>query len=172
MNPVLLRDYCGQSVKGWLLSEKLDGWRLMWDGKNYVTRQGLILQCPDSWYVGMPDHALDGELFAGRGHFNSIQHRIKHGFDGLTFHVFDVIDHRSAFSVRAKFLANMDLPSHCVKVSHRKVSTVEEMIEIANSIVDDGGEGVVVRNPKWKYSGGRSWDVLRHVPQCPTLNRV
>lgn len=172
MNPVLLRDYSGQSVKGWLLSEKIDGWRLLWDGEKYVTRQGLTLQCPDSWYIGMQDHALDGELFAGRGQFNTIQNRIKHGFDGLKFHVFDIVDHRSTFDSRAKFLSRMDLPGHCEKVLHTMVDSVESMIYAADKIVSDGGEGVVVRNPKWKYSGGRSWDVLRYVPQCPKLNRV
>jgi ATP-dependent DNA ligase len=45
-------------------------------------------------------------------------------------------------------------------------------LDIADQIVDQGGEGVVVRNPRAKYGIGRTWDVLRWVPQAPAKNRI
>ena len=81
----LLRDYQGQSVSGWLMSEKLDGWRVMWTGSEFVTREGNVLDAPEWFKAGMPVVALDGELFAGRGEFNAIQGLIRDGFHGLTF---------------------------------------------------------------------------------------
>lgn len=90
MNPTLLHDYCGARISGWLMSAKLDGWRMLWTGREFVSRQGVRFDVPDSWVAGMPDFPLDGELFAGRGNFNLIQGLMRDGWQGLAFHVFDV----------------------------------------------------------------------------------
>lgn len=170
MKPTLLRDWAGQNTNGWLVSEKLDGWRLLWDGKQYLTRQGYVMDCPASWYVGMPSTPLDGELFAGRGEFNSIQGRIRDGFVGLSFHVFDAPSDKP-FVDRAKDVLALDLPAHCHKVFQGVCDGTQGVFDAAAEIVANGGEGVVVRNPRAKYEAGRTWDVLRWVPQDPELNR-
>ena len=47
---------------GWWMSEKLDGVRAYWDGKQFLSRLGNLFHAPD-WFVdGLPDAALDGEL--------------------------------------------------------------------------------------------------------------
>ncbi len=70
---MLLTDYTGANVRGWLMSEKLDGWRVLWDGQNFFSRELGLLAAPEWFKAGMPAVALDGELFAGRGEFNAIQ---------------------------------------------------------------------------------------------------
>src|SRR5208283_303367 len=53
----------------WWMSEKLDGVRAYWDGKQFLSRQGNVFHAPD-WFVrGLPDAALDGELWIGRKQF-------------------------------------------------------------------------------------------------------
>lgn len=153
------------------MSEKLDGWRLLWDGKQYLTRQGNVLECPASWYQGMPSCWLDGEMFAGRGKFNQIQGMIRDGFDGLAFHVFDVPS-ALPFSDRLQALALTSLPIHCEKVDQRICAGYEDAVMMARQMTEIGGEGVVLRNPSSEYEEGRSWNVLRIVPQDPALNRV
>ena len=172
MQPTLLRDYQGQDIKGWLMSEKLDGWRLMWTGEEYILRGGGILRVPDAWKIGMPGFALDGELFAGRGEFNRIQRMIAGGCDGLQFAVFDAPEHGGVFRDRLEFVLSLPLPDHCRRVPHARCKGTEHMIEFADNIVSQGGEGVVVRNPRAIYQPGRTTDVLRWVPQCPTKNRA
>lgn len=171
MKPTLLRDWMGHKVKGWLMSEKLDGWRLMWNGVDYITRQGNVLQAPDSWYDGMPDCWLDGELFAGLGQFNTIQGRIANDWSGLSFQVFDV-PCKDSFLVRLGHLEALKLPEHCGKV---KFGTIRDDAHFCNAGIDvcaAGGEGVVARNPHATYTPGRTNDVLRWVPQDPSINRV
>lgn len=171
MNPTLLRDYQGQAVSGWLMSEKLDGWRLMWNGEDYVLRGGGILRVPESWKIGMPACPLDGELFAGRGQFNRTQTLIAGGFRGLTFHAFDAPSDLP-FRQRLAFLQSIPLPDHCRMAPHIRCKGTEHMIDAADAIVSDGGEGVVVRDPRAAYQPGRSGAVLRWVPQCPAKNRA
>src|SRR5579863_836721 len=54
---------------GWWLSEKLDGVRAYWDGRQFVSRQGNLFHAPDWFVAGLPDEALDGELWLGRKAF-------------------------------------------------------------------------------------------------------
>lgn len=166
----LLRDYQGQSVDGWLASIKRDGHRLGWTGSEYVTRGGRVLPVPDSWKHGMPGFSLDGELDAGPGTFYSIQARMRDGFDGLAFHVFDVPG-PGTFRQRLRTLRGLALPSHCQLVEHAVCKGTVHLLEMADAVCAAGGEGMVVRNPKALYTPGRSQEILRWVPQCPRINR-
>lgn len=47
---------------GWLMSEKLDGVRAYWDGKQFLSRQGNLYLAPEWFVAGLPDVPLDGEL--------------------------------------------------------------------------------------------------------------
>lgn len=172
MQPTLLRDYQGQDVSGWLMSEKLDGWRALWDGKSFWTRQGRRLDAPEWFTLGMPDHALDGEIYAGRGRFNFIRGLIRDGWFGLAFEAFDAPELGGTFRQRAKVLAGIKPTAALRIVRHICCKGTPHMIETANEVVAMGGEGVVVRNPRARYTPGRTDDVLRWVPQCPTLNRL
>ena len=171
MKPLLLRDWQGCDPKGWLMSEKLDGWRMMWDGERFITRQGEVLDAP-AWFVaGMPAFPLDGELFAGRGEFNRIQGLMSGGWHGLAFRVFDAPCHLGTFAKRAAFLGTIELPAHAAIVEQVVCRGEQHLIEFADAIVEAGGEGAVIRDPKAKHVSGRTWSVQRWVPQSPALNR-
>ena len=167
----LLRDYQGQPIDGWMMSEKLDGWRMMWNGSEFILRGGGVLRVPDRWKVGMPAVALDGELFAGRGEFNTIQGRIARGFHGLTFQVFDA-PMPGTYRQRLAFLKSLSLPDHVGLVPQVRCRDTRHLIEHADAIVSAGGEGAVVRRAVARYVPARTDDVLRWVPQCPRLNRL
>ena len=59
---------------GWLLSEKYDGYRARWlpDQDLFLSRNGKPYIAPEWFKSAMPDENLDGELFAGREHFQSM----------------------------------------------------------------------------------------------------
>ena len=171
MKHLLLRDYQGQDVDGWLMSEKLDGWRAFWTGKEFVTREGNVLDAPEWFKAGMPAMMLDGEIFAGRGEFNQIPGMMNNGWVGLTFQIFDAPEVVAPFRARLKFLASVSLPPHASLVPHVRCRDTQHMIEAADEIVTDRGEGVVVRNPRAMYEQGRTDSSLRWVPQCPRINR-
>ena len=79
-------------IRGWFVSEKLDGMRCFWDGgisrgelahnipwantakdkREFVatglwSRKGKVIHAPSWWVDCLPPYPLDGELFAGRG---------------------------------------------------------------------------------------------------------
>ena len=59
---------------GWLMSEKLDGYRGRYnpDTKGFVSRQNKPYNAPE-WFVNaMPNIHLDGELFCGRDGFQKM----------------------------------------------------------------------------------------------------
>ena len=165
----LLKDYCGQDVAGFFLSEKLDGWRVMVSGGRLVTRGGNFLSAPQWFMDGLPD-GIDAELFAGRGGFNQIQGMMRDGWHGLTLQVFDAVI-PGAFRKRLAFLRSLELPSHVQLVEQVRCRDTKHLIEAADAIVAAGGEGAVVRDPRALYVPGRSWAVQRWVPRCPRLNR-
>jgi ATP-dependent DNA ligase len=58
------------NVDGYWISEKVDGFRAIWTGKEFRSKQGNVFNAPDSWISRMPkDIQLDGELWLGRGNF-------------------------------------------------------------------------------------------------------
>jgi DNA ligase-1 len=167
----LLRDYGGSPCEGWIMSEKLDGWRLGWNGSDFILRGGGVLRVPDRWKTGMPAVALDGELFAGRGEFNQIQGRIARGFHGLTFQVFDAPAAGGSFRSRLAFLRGLELPSHVQLVEQVRCRDTKHLVEAADAIVEQGGEGAVVRDPAARYAPCRTDSVLRWVPVDPRVSR-
>src|SRR5688572_6631964 len=56
-------------LSGWWMSEKLDGVRAYWDGRQFLSRQGNRFHAPD-WFVdALPAVPLDGELWINRKSF-------------------------------------------------------------------------------------------------------
>lgn len=171
MEMTLLTDWLGADPSGWLVSEKFDGWRVVWTGSEFVTRSGQVLPVPADWKVGMPDIEIDGELFAGRRNFNSIQERIANGFRGLEFVAFDAPSDLP-FAKRVKALESLDLPAHCRVAKFTKCRDEAHWIAMADEVVAGGGEGIVGRPAKSKWEGGRSLNAQRWVPQDPAINRI
>lgn len=77
------------------MSEKLDGVRCVWTGKNLITRNGTVLSPPAYFVRAFPNSTLDGELYAGRKNYARVIEIIgsKNTKDedwlDLTFCVFD-----------------------------------------------------------------------------------
>lgn len=69
---MLLHTYNNQPIEGWVMSEKLDGVRGYWNGKQLLTRQGQRLSPPAYFIKDFPPFAIDGELFSERNHFEEI----------------------------------------------------------------------------------------------------
>ena len=61
---LLLKEWEGQDVSGWLMSEKMDGVRAYWDGKKLISRGGVELAAPAWFTEGFPPFAVDGELWS------------------------------------------------------------------------------------------------------------
>ena len=93
----------------WWMSEKLDGVRAYWDGKQFLSRQGNLYHAPDWFIEGLPAVPLDGELWIDRKKFQrtvSIVRRQDKSdlWNEVRFLVFDAPAASGGFEERLAFL--------------------------------------------------------------------
>ena len=90
---MLAQEYKDQDITGWAMSEKLDGVRAYWDGRQLVSRQGYAFTPPKGFTAQFPPYPLDGELYRGRGQFEQISAAVRSSsgdWRSIRLHVFDV----------------------------------------------------------------------------------
>ncbi|MGP1533575.1 MAG: DNA ligase [Campylobacter sp.] len=168
-----LSEYKGQNVGGWLASEKLDGVRAYWDGRNLRSRNGKILAAPEAWSAHFPPFALDGELYTARGEFEKIQSIVMDkmpsvaAWSEVKFYVFDVPEAVGGLLERLseleKFIAKNPQAGQNLKIIKQvKVKDNAEFEAFAKHIVAKGGEGAVAREPNAPYERKRSKNALKY----------
>ena len=166
-----LSEYKGQNVGGWLASEKLDGVRAYWDGRNLLSRNGKILAAPEGWSTYFPPFALDGELYTARGEFEKIQSTVmdkapnKAAWSEIKFYVFDVPEASGGLLERLseleKFILQNPQAGQNLKIIKQvKVKDNAEFEAFAEAVIAKGGEGAVVREPNAPYE--RSKNALKY----------
>lgn len=168
-----LSEYKGQNVGGWLASEKLDGVRAYWDGRNLLSRNGKILAAPEGWSAHFPPFALDGELYTARGEFEKIQSIVMDKTPSVTawseikFYVFDVPEASGGLLERLseleKFILQNPQAGQNLKIIKQvKVKDNAEFEAFAEAVIAKGGEGAVVREPNAPYERKRSKNALKY----------
>jgi DNA ligase-1 len=158
-----------QDLTGWWISEKLDGVRAYWDGRQFLSRGYNIYDAPDWFKAGLPNHPLDGELWIGRKKFQSASdiarsQGMPERWRELKYLVFDAPDAPGPFEDRMKFLTD-------TRSSWRApvVTLVDHILCIGNAhleteldrIIGLGGEGLMVRQPGSLYERNRSSTILK-----------
>ena len=168
-----LSEYKGQNVGGWLASEKLDGVRAYWDGRNLLSRNGKILAAPGGWSAHFPPFALDGELYTARGEFEKIQSIVmdktpnEAAWSEVKFYVFDIPEAGGGLLERlselGKFiLQNPQAGQNLEIIKQVKVKDNAEFEAFAEAVIAKGGEGAVVREPNAPYERKRSKNALKY----------
>lgn len=160
IEPQKAYNYIGESPKGWLMSEKLDGIRAIWDGSQLWSKQGKPLKAPQCVLSSLPSGVkLDGEVWAGRGNLQRAQGAVMSGdWDGVEFRPFDVIDTTLSASERQALLLTID-----------GINPVESIIcegkrhlrKFEADVKAKGGEGVMIVKARSKYQHGRTFDVQK-----------
>lgn len=75
---------------GWHLSEKIDGIRAFWNGKQLISRNNIPFNAPDWFIECLPSNIqLDGELWISRKGFNEISSVVRTEKDRIG-HVFNI----------------------------------------------------------------------------------
>ncbi|XP_046549454.1 LOW QUALITY PROTEIN: uncharacterized protein LOC124259371 [Haliotis rubra] len=155
---------------GWWMSEKLDGVRAFWNGRCFYSRLGNAFIAPEWFTKDLPtDMHLDGELFGGRGKFQSTVSIVKTPGDErwkkISYHVFDVPSlEKQPFEKRYEELQgyfDKAKPKYAVLCEQTKCTSKEHVEEELEKAIDLGGEGVMLREPKSKYERRRSPSLLK-----------
>lgn len=154
----------GVDVTKYLVSEKLDGVRARWDGKQLTSRGGNKFAAPQWWTKDFPSKVIDGELWMGRGKFEDTLSVVRkksphHGWADVKFLAFDLPDHGGTFEKRDKALrrvvsrAGSDFMK---KVRQFEVVSHAHLEYLLEQIVRGGGEGLMLHRKEALYRAGRS----------------
>ncbi len=163
MKPMLASTYEGQNIKGWLMSEKYDGVRAIWDGTSLKSRNGKVFHAPQWFIEQLPATALDGELWEDRGEFQRTVGKVrsKNGdWSNIKFMIFDTPTN-GTYLQRLKRLTSLNLPNHCQIVEQKKCSNREQLESFESTILKKAGEGVMLRKPNSPYEHKRSRSLLK-----------
>lgn len=156
-------------ISGWLMSEKLDGVRGYWDGKQLLSKNGNAFSPPAAFIRGLPPFPLEGELWAGRGSFEQTVAIVKKqqphsGWLQLKLAIFDVPEAPGSFTKRmAKaiewFAAHPT--AYAFVIPQTKVRDSADL-QLQLALIEKlGGEGVIVRKPDAPYTAGRSAEIFK-----------
>ena len=175
-NLILAQEYKNQNIQGWAMSEKLDGVRAYWDGKQLISRQGNVFTPPAGFTRDFPPFALDGELYIGRGKFEAVSAAVRtagHSWQGVKMYVFDAPKESGNLYQRLN-KAKQHLAQHptanFVVLTQTPAQNEAHARQFLREIEAQGGEGVMLRNPNAPYQGGRSSNLLKlksaHDAEC------
>ncbi|KIM09141.1 MAG: hypothetical protein KU28_00410 [Sulfurovum sp. PC08-66] len=157
-----------KNLSGWVMSEKLDGVRAYWDGKRLLSRSGKSFAAP-AWFVEqLPPFAVDGELYTHRGDFERITSIVNQslpheGWRAIVYHIFEV-PHAKGTLYERLALAKSYEGKHLHVVAQLPCASNEAAFAFRDSVVREGGEGIVVRDPHRGYETGRLSSALKLKP--------
>ena len=164
----------GRSPEGYLVSEKLDGVRGVWDGRVLRFRSGRPLSPPDWFVAALPDQALDGELWWARGQFDRLSGVVRQAvpddkaWRAVQYRVFDAPSHGGTFAERVAWieasLATTRVP-WLVTVAHTRLTDVAALQALLQSTVAQGGEGLMLHRADALWREGRSDALFKLKPE-------
>jgi DNA ligase-1 len=159
---------------GWLVSEKLDGVRALWDGHSLAFRSGLPIAAP-AWFVdALPKGlALDGELWIGRGRFEALSGAVRKAvpvdaeWRALSYQLFDLPGAPGPFSERAarlQALARQARSPLLAAVSQQRLPDTAALQRRFDEVTRAGGEGLMLHRADAAWRHGRSDHLLKLKP--------
>ena len=157
-------------LQNYWVSEKYDGVRAYWNGANFISRQGHIFPAPKWFKKALPEMALDGELWLGRGEFAALSGLVRRqspdaeDWRKIKFMVFDLPGSAEIFDHRLlqlkKIIADINVP-HVQWVEQFRVVSHEALAEMLDAVVAQGAEGLMLHRGSSQYQNGRSDDLLK-----------
>ena len=157
----------------YLVSEKLDGVRAIWDGKVLRFRSGNTVLAP-AWFIGaLPKTPLDGELWLGRGQFDELSGIVRtfpprdQDWLRLSLQVFELPNAPGSFAqryVRMQEIAATAQFAQLQVVPQRTLQTNAQLQAYLHSVVRAGGEGLMLHLASANYQTGRQNVLLKLKP--------
>lgn len=155
--------------QSFVYSEKLDGVRAFWDGKNLYSKGGKLLTPPSFFTQNFPHFAIEGELWSKRGDFENIvsilkSTKKKEKWRELKFYIFEVPNQQGGILKRLEvleaYLASQPAPFISI-IPQLPLNTLQALQDALSAITQAGGEGVVVREKDTPYYTGRNKKAMK-----------
>lgn len=180
LNKISEQEIQKKNFNGYLMSEKLDGIRGIWEAGKFKTRQDNPIHTPSYFTYNFPSFKLDGELWIARAKFDEISALIRSGsldsslWKSVTYNVFDVPNACEEFKLTPCTLSNrlkvlerylQQNPNPYIKIIKQiPIKDQEHLKEFYKDIIFNKGEGVVIRKDFAPYEKGRSKNALKLKP--------
>ncbi len=158
---------------GFLVSEKLDGVRALWDGRSLRFRSGRAIFAPAWFTARLPGQPLDGELWLGRGRFEALAGGVRQQqpddafWRSVQYQVFELPAAGGLFTQRADQLqalcrqlgwpALQALPQ---QPAHDRTWLQQRLAQVLAA----GGEGLVLHRADAPQATGRGPWLWKHKP--------
>ena len=173
--PLLLAGDVGPKVDPakYLVSEKYDGVRAIWDGKVLRFRSGRAVDAP-AWFISkLPAQLLDGELWLGRGRFEALSGMVRKAepqddeWRRIKYMIFELPEAPGTFAERARRIKEIVAQTRwpqLVAVEQFRVADRAALKRKLDEVVRGGGEGLMLHLADAPYVTGRSDVLLKHKP--------
>lgn len=164
-------------VSEYWISEKLDGVRGYWNGKQLLTRSGNVIATPKGYTQGWPNVAMDGELWIARNKFEQVSGCVRQKqpsdcWSAIKFYIFDLPEHAGNFSQRVRAMqtlvglqhqnAHQDkYQSHIKIVKQYRLDSNEALQQRLDYDVSNGAEGLMLHHQAAYYHQGRTAKLLK-----------
>ena len=151
------------------MSEKFDGVRGYWTGKELMSRQGNPFHAPEWFTSDFPPTPLDGELWIGREKFPELVSIVRRksadtDWEKIRYVIFDAPQIEGGFEKRLDYARRwfIEHPNLFVEVLEQQICESDAHLRKKLMEVESlGGEGVMLRRPDSLYTVGRSRDLLK-----------
>jgi DNA ligase-1 len=160
-------------VTKYLVSEKLDGVRAIWDGETLRFRSGKQINAP-KWFVdGLPKTPLDGELWIGRGTFERLSGIVRKEVPDdaewrqVRYMIFELPGAPGTFRERAEAMREIARQAKIPwlrEIEQFSVVDRNSLQKRMKEIVKAGGEGLMLHRTYALYETGRSDTLLKMKP--------
>jgi len=161
-------------ISHYYVSEKLDGVRGHWDGKQLVTRQGNRIKSP-SWFTQhWPTLPIDGELWLDRGEFQGLLscvskkhpdiNKKKSCWKDVRFMMFDLPKHQGVFGERVKKMQSLliSVPSpYLAMIDQVQLKDISALDTKLNNVINAQGEGLMLHLASAYYQPGRNSALMK-----------
>jgi DNA ligase 1 len=163
----------GMDLADYWVSEKMDGIRGYWDGKQLWTRAGTAVAAPDWFTADWPTTPMDGELWAGRGRFDFASATVRAlqpdtaRWQQMRFMVFDMPAAPGMFDERLQQLQTLLAGKHSPRleaVEQVRVATHAALMQQLETVLKSGGEGLMLHRGRSRYQAERNDDLLKVKP--------
>lgn len=173
IKPLLAKVYRQEDVSQWMVSEKLDGVRGIWNGEKLHFRSGKLIHAPKWFTENFPPQPMDGELWMGRGTFDRLSGIVRkkipdeRDWKQVRYMLFELPESSGTFTERiqkmVELTASVNIP-WLQAIPQIHLDSEEALLKMLDEIVKKGGEGLMLHRADSLYHSGRSDDLLKLKP--------
>jgi len=161
-------------LPGYWVSEKYDGVRAYWDGRQLRFRSGRVVAAPAWLTAALPNQPLDGELWLGRGQFQKLlgivrkEQPVDAEWRQVRYMLFELPGGAGSFTMRLEALRGIAhrIGQPWLQVAPQfRVADAVALKKRLREVLAGGGEGLMLHRADAPYVTGRSEVLLKVTPE-------